>query len=90
MKFITLVSILTFTFLAHAEESPDGKIRQGHGVARPTIENATTDLIKGCLSMPLIEAGAVAFDGIENLEFTAMPDGRTFAWANCVYKPKSK
>jgi hypothetical protein len=84
--------ISTFSVIATAEQSADGKIRQGNGVARATAELAAMDLVQVCLGMPLIQAGAVTFDGIENLKFTPSPDGSgsTFAYAKCVYKPTSK
>ncbi|MGZ3721657.1 MAG: hypothetical protein ACXVA9_01920 [Bdellovibrionales bacterium] len=93
MKFgILIFMISAFSLIATAEQSADGKIRQGNGVARATAELAAMDLVQVCLGMPLIQAGAVSFDGIEDLKFTAMPDGSgsTFAYAKCVYKPAPK
>jgi hypothetical protein len=91
MKLGFLIFLISaFSFIANAEQDADGKIRQGNGVARASAELAVTDLIQVCLGMPLIQAGAVTFDGIENLKFTAMPDGTTFAYVKCVYKPAGK
>lgn len=89
---VAAVFVATSSLVATAEQGADGKIRQGNGVARATAELAAMDVIKVCLGMPLIEAGVVTFDGIEELKFTPMPDGsgNTFAYGKCVYKPVSK
>lgn len=89
MKKLLIAMFLIAPLMVNAQD-PDGKIRQGNGVARPTAEIATMDLIGVCLGMPLIQAGAVTFDGIEDLTFTKMADGSTFAYVKCVYKPVSK
>jgi hypothetical protein len=91
MKLKLLIFLISMISLsAQADQSADGKIRQGNGVARATSELAVMDLVQVCIGMPLIQAGTVTFDGIENLKLTAMADGSVFAYAKCVYKPVSK
>jgi len=95
MKWL-LVLLSTVSVLASAQPtadlnaavSLDGKIRQGNGVGRATPELAAMDLVSLCLGMPLVGAGLASFEGLEDLKFTPLPDGKTFAYAKCVYQPR--